>query len=163
MYGELFPAYSVFIVTDILPQDPYKKNVCICEHLGTQNFRNCAQSWLITALSSKNASGFRKSSFSLKKPHRKKLQGLICMHWHFCNKMLRYEVVAISSQGIIRRFFFDNTVNTNRYLAVLPNNLKPQLFATGIPKLTQWSAHDGVRSRKLMWFLISFTKPSVTE
>jgi len=153
----------VFIVTDILPPGPYKKDVCICEHLGTQNFRNCAQSWLITGLSSSNASGFRKNSFSLKKPPRKKPQGLICMHWYFCSKILRYEVVAISSHGIIRRFFFDNTVNTNRYLAMLRNNLTPQLFATGIPKHTQWSAHDGVKSRKLMWFLISFTKPSVTE
>jgi hypothetical protein len=146
-----------------MPQDPYKKNVCICEHLGTQNFRNCAQSLLNTALSSNNASGFRKNSFSLNKPHRKKPQGLICMHWYFCSEKLRYEVVAISSHGTIRRFYFDNTVNTNRYLTMLPNNLTPQLFATGIPKHTQWSPHDGVKSRKLMWFLISFTKPSVTE
>ena len=78
MYGKLFPVYSVFIVTDILPQDPYKKSVCICDHLGKQNFRNRAQNWLTTTGSSNNASGFRKNNFSLKKPHRKKPQGLIC-------------------------------------------------------------------------------------
>lgn len=163
MYGELFPVYSLSNVADFLPQDPYKKNVCICDHLGTHNFRNCTQSCLNTALSSNNASGFRKNSFSLNKPHGKRLQGLKCMHWYFYGKKLRYEVVAISGHGIIRWFFFDNTVNINRYLAMLLNNVMPQLFATRIPKHTQWSAHDGVKSRKLMWFLISFTKPSVTE
>ena len=133
--------YSVFIVTEILPQDPYKKNVCICDHLGTQNFRNCAQNWLMTAGSSNNAPGFRKNNFFLKKPHKKKPQGLIRTHWYFCSKKLRYEVVAISSHGIIRRFFFDNTVNTNRYMAMLPNNLTPQLLL-----LEYQSTHNGLRT-----------------
>lgn len=141
MYGKLFPVNSVFIVTDILPQDPYKKNVCIWDHLGKQNFRNCAQNWLTTAGSSNNVSCFRKNNFSLKKPHRKKPQGLICTYWYFCSKKLRYEVVAISNHGIIRWFFFDNTVNTNRYLAMLPHNLTPQLLL-----LEYQSTHNGLRT-----------------
>jgi predicted acetyltransferase len=95
----------------------------------------------MTAGSSNNAPGFRKNNFFLNKPHKKKPQGLIRTHWYFCSKKLRYEVVAISSHGIIRRFFFDNTVNTNRYMAMLPNNLTPQLLL-----LEYQSTHNGLRT-----------------
>jgi hypothetical protein len=49
--------------------------------------------------------------------------------------LLQQEVVVSSCCHIKPRhnqtiYFFDNTINTNGYLAMLPNNLTPQLFVT---------------------------------
>jgi hypothetical protein len=41
--------------------------------------------------------------------------------------------VAIYSQGPIGPVFFDQTVNSERYLSLLHNSFVPQLIATGLP------------------------------
>jgi len=51
--------------------------------------------------------------------------------------------VAISSHGIIGPFFFNETVNAERYLDVLGNSFVPHLIATGLPFDTQWFMQDG--------------------
>jgi hypothetical protein len=50
---------------------------------------------------------------------------------------------AISSHGLIGPFFFDQTVNSERYLSMLRNNFVPQLIATGLPLNIQWFMQDG--------------------
>lgn len=53
--------------------------------------------------------------------------------------------VAISSHGLIGPFFFEKTVNSDRYLTMLRNNFVPQLLATALPINTQWFMQDGAR------------------
>ncbi|PSN38866.1 hypothetical protein C0J52_26669 [Blattella germanica] len=44
---------------------------------------------------------------------------------------------AISSHGLIGPFFFEEIVNSKRYLSMLRNNFIPQLLATALPFNTQ--------------------------
>jgi hypothetical protein len=53
--------------------------------------------------------------------------------------------VTISSHGQLRPIFFEETVNSERYLSVLRNTSVPRLLATGLPLQTQWFMQDGAR------------------
>jgi hypothetical protein len=46
--------------------------------------------------------------------------------------------VAISSHGLLRPIFFEETVNIEHYLSMLWNTFVPHLLATGLPLQTQW-------------------------
>lgn len=52
---------------------------------------------------------------------------------------------AISSHGIIGPFFFNDTVNSARYMDMLENTFLPQLYTTRLPMETQWFMQDGAR------------------
>jgi hypothetical protein len=53
--------------------------------------------------------------------------------------------VAISSHGLLGPIFFEETVNSERYLSMLHNTFVPHLLATGLPLQTQWFMQDGAR------------------
>jgi hypothetical protein len=53
--------------------------------------------------------------------------------------------VAISSQGLLGSNFYEETVNSERYLSTLRNTFVPRLFATGFPLQTQWFMQNGAR------------------
>jgi hypothetical protein len=53
--------------------------------------------------------------------------------------------VAISSHGLLRPIFFEETVNSERYLSMLGNTFVPHLLVTGSSLQTQWSMQDGAR------------------
>jgi hypothetical protein len=50
--------------------------------------------------------------------------------------------VAISSHGPLGLIFFEETVNSERYLSVLHNTSVPHLLATGLPLEMQWFVQD---------------------
>jgi hypothetical protein len=51
--------------------------------------------------------------------------------------------VTISSHGLLGPIFFEETVNSERYLSKLCNTFVPHLLATGLPLQTQWFMQDG--------------------
>jgi hypothetical protein len=51
--------------------------------------------------------------------------------------------VAICSLGLLRPFFFEETVNSECYLSMLHNTFVPQLLDTGLPLQAQWFMQDG--------------------
>jgi hypothetical protein len=61
--------------------------------------------------------------------------------------------VAISSHGLLGPIFFEETVNTERYLSMLRNTFVPQLLATGLPLQIQWfiRMEPGRTQRMLFW------------
>ena len=75
--------------------------------------------------------------------------------WAFENPHVLHEKVhhapritvwaAISSHGIIGPFFFEQTVNSERYLNMLRNNFVPQLLAKGFQLENEWFMQDGAR------------------
>ena len=52
---------------------------------------------------------------------------------------------AISIHGFTGLFFFEEIVNSERYLSMLCNNFIRQLLATALPFSTQWFMEDGAR------------------
>jgi hypothetical protein len=54
--------------------------------------------------------------------------------------------VAISSHGLLRPIFFQEPVNSERYLSMLHNTSVPHLLATGLPLHTQWFMRDAAHS-----------------
>jgi hypothetical protein len=53
--------------------------------------------------------------------------------------------VAISSHRLLGPIFFEETVNSERYLSMLCNTSVPHLLATGLTSQTQWFMQDGAR------------------
>jgi hypothetical protein len=53
--------------------------------------------------------------------------------------------VAISSHGLLGPIFFEETMNSGRYLIMLCSTFVPHLLATGLPLQTQWFMQDGAR------------------
>jgi hypothetical protein len=53
--------------------------------------------------------------------------------------------VAISSYGLQGLIFFEEAVNSGRYLSMLSNTFVTHLLTTGLPLQTQWLMQDGVR------------------
>jgi hypothetical protein len=54
--------------------------------------------------------------------------------------------VAISNHGLLGQIFFEETVNSERYLSMLCNTFVLHLLATGgLPLQTQWFMRDGGR------------------
>jgi hypothetical protein len=66
---------------------------------------------------------------------------------------------AISSHGLLGTIFFEETVNTERYLSMLRNTFVPQLHATGFPLQTQWFMQDGARPHRAK-FVLDFQQDS---
>jgi hypothetical protein len=54
--------------------------------------------------------------------------------------------VAISSHGLLWPIFFEETVNSDRYLSMLRNTFLPHLLAIGLSLQTQWFMQNGARS-----------------
>jgi hypothetical protein len=52
---------------------------------------------------------------------------------------------AISSHGLLKPIFFEETVNSEQYLSMLHNTFVPHLLATGLLLQTQWFMQNGVR------------------
>jgi hypothetical protein len=50
--------------------------------------------------------------------------------------------VAISNRGLLRPIFFEETVNSERYVSMLCNTFAPHLL-TGLSFQTQWFMQDG--------------------
>jgi hypothetical protein len=53
--------------------------------------------------------------------------------------------VTMSSHGLLGPIFFEEAVNSERYLSMGHNTSVPQLLATGLPLQTHWFMQDGVR------------------
>jgi hypothetical protein len=53
--------------------------------------------------------------------------------------------VAISSHGLLGSIYFEETVNSERYLSMLRNTSVPHHLATGLPLQTHWFMQDGAR------------------
>jgi hypothetical protein len=54
--------------------------------------------------------------------------------------------VAISSHGLLLQIFFEEPVNSERYLSKLRNTFVRHLLATGLQLQIQWFMQDGARS-----------------
>jgi hypothetical protein len=52
---------------------------------------------------------------------------------------------AISSHGLLGPIFFEETVNSVRYLSMLPNTFVLHRLSAGLPLQTQWFVQDGAR------------------
>jgi hypothetical protein len=54
--------------------------------------------------------------------------------------------VAISSHGLLEQIFFEETMNSERYLSMLRNTFVPHILVTGLFLQTEWFMQDGDRS-----------------
>jgi hypothetical protein len=53
--------------------------------------------------------------------------------------------VTVSSHRLLGSIFFEETVNSERYLSMLCNTFAPHLIVIGLPLQTQWFMQDGAR------------------
>jgi hypothetical protein len=73
---------------------------------------------------------------------------------------------ATSSHGLLGPIFFEETVNSERYLSILRNTSVPHLLATGLLLQTYWFMQDGARphtANVVLDFLHDTSNPRVTS
>jgi hypothetical protein len=87
------------------------------------------------------------------------------LHNRFVPRLLATGLcVAISSHGLLGTIFFEETVNSERYLSMLHNTFVPHRLATGLLLQTHWFMQDepGHTQRMLFWTFCTTFSTSVS-